>query len=116
MTDLLTRCAHDVAAHTHTALDAATIMRDPQAACARLSDLHRLLQGWQSNYVRVRQELEASEGCARWEFGRAALFDRTTHARDVAAGLMAMLTHAGALQTRLQLPMLQQHGGLCAQR
>lgn len=105
MADVLARCAHDVAAHATGALDAT--VHDPSAACERLQHLHRLLQGWQTHYMRVRGELEASEGCARWEFSRGVLFDRTTHARDVAAGLIAMLTHAGTLQRRLQLPMLQ---------
>lgn len=111
MSDLLARCAHDVALHTRGALDPQSVLGKPGACCTRLSDLHRLLQGWQAHYLRVRGELEATEGCARWEFGRAALFDKTHHARDVAAGLTAMLTHAAALRRRLQLPMMQQHGG-----
>lgn len=110
MSDVLVRCAHDVAARTQGAMHPQTVMHDPEAAYKSLADLRRLLHGWQTHYMRVRGELETTDGCARWEFGRAALFDRTTHARDVTDGLMAMLMHAAGLQRRLQLPMLQQHG------
>lgn len=66
------------------ALDLQAVFQAPAAeALALVRTCRAIAQGWPEHYLSNRERIESSGHCARWEFSRQLLFERTNHAAEV---------------------------------
>ncbi len=101
MSNLLTRVAHDITHRAQTIVTPHTITTTPAFAHQQLCGVRHFLHQWQQQYTRVRNELDATEGCARWDFNRHVLFGQTVHVQSVCEGMAAVLLQVVGLQEKL---------------
>ncbi|KAK9825454.1 hypothetical protein WJX81_002895 [Elliptochloris bilobata] len=97
---LLQRIACRLADRVAASLDVKGLFKLPvDEAGAQLRIAKEVLDTWHTTYMQVRDNIEATGRDARWEFSKAALFERTQHMAEVCACLAGMVeTVAGLYQ------------------
>lgn len=92
MGGLFARIAHVLGDRIEQCISPAAVFTAGAAEALPLLDAGAaVLAEWRESYLRVRERIEASRQHARWEFPKAMLFERTSHAADVLRELRAMI-------------------------